>query len=189
MVRTVVLTLLVLFSHFHGEAFGEPRDSFIGSVPLKIYKLMKRKHCSPVAGFYDRHIFSPPFTYIERLPGGDMVLFVCQIDNPTTEDKYKIVIMRIQYLKTKTVHSDFEKCPSEIYREDMPGGLSIVRKPDISHFAYNRWEDTRKHVWKKNERLDFDGRDNPPWIIDERAEGVGYGFFCAGSEWYHVSYD
>ena len=189
MVRTVVLFLVMFFSHFHGEAFGAPRDSFVGSVPLEIYKLMKNKHCSPIRGFYDRHIFSPPFAYANGLPGGDAVFFVCQVDNPTVEEKYKMVIMKKQRLKRKITYSDFEECPSEIYFEHMPGGLSIVRKPDIPPLPYNPWKDTIRDVWKKNERLDVDGGDSPSWIIDERAEGVGYGFFCTGNEWYHVAYD
>lgn len=188
MVRTVIMTLLLFFFHFHSEAFGEPGDSLIGNAPLEIYQLMKEKQCSPIKGFYDRSILFPPFAYVTGLPGGSMIFFVCQIDNPTADEKYKMVIGRMSYKKGKIALSDFEKCPSEIYFEYMPGGLSIFRNPDISSIDYNRWEDTRKHVWKKNERLGFDGGDNPSWIIDDRAEGVGHGFFCAGGEWYYVSY-
>ena len=54
-----------------------------------------------------------------------------------------------------------------------------------SSYDYNRYVDTRKHVWTKK----VDPAGNPPRIIDEGAEGVGYGFFCAGNEWHHVSYD
>ena len=52
--------------------------------------------------------------------------------------------------------------------------------------GYNLWEDTRKYRWTEPKTL-FE--DNPSWIIDERAEGVGYGLFCVGNNWYNVAYD
>ena len=188
MIRSAIVLLLLLL-HFHNEVVAEIKDRFIGNVPLEIYQLMKKKQCSPIEGFYDRIIISPSFIYVDKLLDGNIIFFVCQIDNSMVDRKYKMVIIREDYSNNKIMFLDFENCPNEIYFEHIPGGLSIIRNPDISSFDYNRWMDTRKNIWRGKNKLNIDIGDNPSWIINERAEGVGYGFFCVDNEWYHVSYD
>ena len=68
---------------------GSENGIYIGGVPTEIHDLMNERGCSPIADFYARAVYLPPFI-VERSP--NLVAFVCQIDEPVGDDKYKLVI-------------------------------------------------------------------------------------------------
>ena len=170
-------------------AFGAERGDFTGNVPREVNQLMREKRCAPIKDFYARVVASPPFLYISRLFDGDTaIVFACEIINPTSDDRYKIVFVRKSYTGTGAVYSDYEKCVSEIYFRSMPGGLSVRLNQESLPQDHNLWANTRNYV-SRDSNLDLSLDQSPHWLLDERAASVGYGLFCANGEWYNVAYD
>jgi len=186
-----VIFLLFALSPSFGQATSEGR--FAGNVPKEVYQLMKQRECRPIEGFYDRDINSPSFIYVSGLFGtSTAIFFACKSDIPITRGKYKIVLMKKNITKDGVTYSDFEDCPNEIHYENMPGGLSLrVRLNDKKLVLddYNLWENTKKYIWNNENLLHIHTEDMPLWVLDERREGVGYGFFCVKGKWYNLSYD
>ena len=163
--------------HVEANASGYAYEKY--AVPKEIYSLMKAKECSPISGFYDRSVYAPPFVYKTNSPE---VFFACQIDNAKTEDRYKIVIQ----LTRQSVYSDFQKCPSEIFFREMPGGLSLNFNVGDLKQRLNLWQDTRRY--RRTENIDIPPEHKPQWLLDALHDGVGVGFVCADGHWYNVVY-
>ena len=189
MIRATSALLFLLKLSLSCVASAEVSDSFVGSVPKKFYQLMLEKECSPIKGFYDRDINQPAFVYHSRLfNGDDAIIFACEINEPVTDDRYKIVLIKKSYSDHGVVYSDFEKCENEIFFRSMPGGLAIRLLQGPLELDYNLWKHTKNYIWDRT-------LPNPvisekvSWLIEERYEGTGYGFFCAEGNWYNVTYD
>tara|TARA_B100000767_G_scaffold254099_1_gene259207 strand:- start:423 stop:989 length:567 start_codon:yes stop_codon:yes gene_type:complete len=163
-------------------------DKYAGAVPKEIYSLMKARECSPISRFYDGSIYAPSFVYNTSLfKKARAIFFACQLDNPKTEDKYKIVIVEKMITTGGVKYSDFRECPSEILYRKMPGGLSLnFNESDLKRES-NLWEDTRRYRFTENINIPSD--QSPQWLLDERRDGTGYGFFCAENQWYNIAYD
>lgn len=189
MIRTAFLFLVLLKLSFGCIASDEVGKQFIGSVPKEVYRLMLERECSPIEGFYDRYITLPPFIYSSHLlNGGDAIFFACEIDNPVTDDRYKIVLVKKSYSDNGVVYSDYEECESEIYLRSMPGGLSMRLLDGPLDLDYNLWEYTKNYTWDQKLPLP-DISEKVSWLIEEHYGGTGYGFFCAEGNWYNVAYD
>ena len=183
MTRCFSLTLFSIACLGCSGVDGSEKGIYIGGVPTEIHDLMNERGCSPIADFYARAVYLPPFI-VERSP--NLVAFVCQIDEPVGDDKYKLVIGERVRSNTESGFgfSSLDECSSEILLEHMPGGLSLKRYSGSPFLTYNRWEDTKNRLWSKK-----DVSVQPSWIIRELVGGaVGYGFFCIEGEWHHQSY-
>lgn len=189
MIRTACLFLVLLQLSFGCIASDEVSKQFIGSVPKEVYRLMLERECSPIEGFYDRYITLPPFVYHSHLFDGDgAIIFVCEIDEPVADDRYKIVLVRKSYSDNGVVYSDYEECDSEIYFRNMPGGLSIRLPDGPLELDYNLWEHSKNYIWDQTQ-LPSDISEGVPWLIEEWYGGAGSGLFCAEGNWYNVAYD
>ena len=186
----IACSFLVLLQLCYGcVASDKVSEEYIGSVPREVTRLMKEKECSPIEGFYDRDINLPAFVYNGRLFDGDeAIIFVCEINEPVADDRYKIVLIKKSYSDHGVVYSDYAECESEIYFRNMPGGLSLRQIRGPLKLDYNLWEHTKNYTW--DQKLPHpDIIERVSWLIEERYEGTGYGFFCAEGNWYNVAYD